>query len=107
MLSSLDTGSSFQDRHCYRIALHAFLVVVAGFVLGAAPESFASKNILVVVDPVKPVVLCEKLRAALQDLDLTDKMRTGQNSQPLDRYSRSQEVVGRDMDWDWEGGILI
>lgn len=56
---------------------------------------------------VKTRSISAKLRAALQDLDLTDKMRVGQESQPLDRYSRSQEVVSSDMDWDWEGGILI
>lgn len=48
-----------------------------------------------------------KLRAALQDLDLADKMRVGQRSQPLERYSGSQEVARIDMDWDWEGGIII
>lgn len=51
--------------------------------------------------------ISDRLRAALQDLDLTDKMRTGQKSQPLERYSGSQEVASRDMDWDWEGGIII
>lgn len=48
-----------------------------------------------------------KLRAALQDLDLADKIRFGQRSQPLDRHGGSQEVVSSDMDWDWEGGIII
>ena len=56
---------------------------------------------------VKTRSMSAKLRAALQDLDLTEKMRVGQRSRPLNRYSRSQEVVSGDMDWDWEGGIII
>jgi hypothetical protein len=56
---------------------------------------------------VKTRSISAKLRAALQDLDLADKMRVGQKSQLLDRYSRAQEAVSSDMDWDWEGGVLI
>lgn len=48
-----------------------------------------------------------KLRAALQNLDLTNKMRDSRLSQFSDRCNRSCEVIGGDMDWDWEGGILI
>lgn len=56
---------------------------------------------------VKTRSISEKLRAALQDLNLTNKMRVGQVSQPLDHYSRSCEFASSDMDWDWEGGILM
>jgi len=56
---------------------------------------------------VKTRSISEKLRAALQDLSLTDKMRVGQAQQPSDRCSKSCEVVGKDMDWDWVGGILV
>jgi hypothetical protein len=48
-----------------------------------------------------------KLRAALQDLDLTDKTRVSRPSRSRNRGHRSHEGIGRDMDWDWEGGILL
>ena len=56
---------------------------------------------------VKTRSISEKLRAALQGLNLTEKMRADHASRSPDRYSRSYEVVASDMDWDWEGGILI
>jgi hypothetical protein len=56
---------------------------------------------------VKTRGMSGKLRAALQDLDLTDKMRDSRQSQFQDRSNRSYETIGRDMDWDWEGGILM
>jgi hypothetical protein len=48
-----------------------------------------------------------KLRAALQNLDLTKKMRDDQPLKFPDRCNMSREVVGREMDWDWEGGVFI
>jgi hypothetical protein len=56
---------------------------------------------------VKTRSISEKLRAVLQGLNLTEKMRTGHGSRFAGRYSGSCEVTGTDMDWDWEGGILI
>jgi hypothetical protein len=48
-----------------------------------------------------------KLKAALQDLDLTEKMRDSRPSRSQGCGNRSYEGIGRDMDWDWEGGILL
>lgn len=56
---------------------------------------------------VKTRSISGKLRAALQDLSLTDKMRIGHALQSSDRYNKSCGVVDSDMDWDWEGGLIM
>jgi hypothetical protein len=56
---------------------------------------------------VKTRSIDEKLRAALQNLDLTKKMRVDQTLKLSDRCNMSCEVIGREMDWDWEGGLLM
>jgi hypothetical protein len=56
---------------------------------------------------VKTWSIDEKLRAALQNLNLTKKMRVDQPLKLSDCCNMSCEVIGREMDWDWEGGLLM
>ena len=48
-----------------------------------------------------------KLRAALQDLDLTSKLRDASITQTADVFNECYELADHDMDWEWEGGIVI
>lgn len=48
-----------------------------------------------------------KLKAALQSLDLTSRMRDGPISCALDIFDGCIEIGETDMDWEWEGGVII
>ena len=48
-----------------------------------------------------------KLRATLQELDLTSKLRDVSMSQNVDIFTDCYETAGNDMDWEWEGGVII
>ena len=48
-----------------------------------------------------------KLRATLQELDLTSKLRDTFMSRNADVFTDCHETAGNDMDWEWEGGVVI
>ena len=48
-----------------------------------------------------------KLRAALQRLDLTVKLRNISVAPGRDVLDGCFETTGNDMDWEWEGGVVI
>ncbi|GAB7332233.1 hypothetical protein MBLNU13_g04085t1 [Cladosporium sp. NU13] len=48
-----------------------------------------------------------KLRAALHDLDLTSKMRDAFMSHIPYVPTECYEAADKEMDWDWEGGVII
>jgi hypothetical protein len=56
---------------------------------------------------VKARSIDEKLRVALKDLNLTDKVREGGIPQAPGICHRSFRVADGDMDWEWEGGVVI
>ena len=56
---------------------------------------------------IKTRSLGERLRSTLRDLDLPNKMRDVQTTRSDDLSHRFDEVAGDNMDWDWEGGILV
>ena len=49
----------------------------------------------------------EKLRAALHNLDLTNRMRDSRMSRVPVANREDVKVVESGMDWEWEGGITI
>ena len=48
-----------------------------------------------------------KLRAALQTLDLTSKLRDASMSRTANVFTKCLETTENDMDWEWEGGVVI
>lgn len=48
-----------------------------------------------------------KLRATLQDLDLTSKLREASMSRTADAFTECYETTEHDMDWEWEGGVVV
>lgn len=48
-----------------------------------------------------------KLKAALQSLDLSSGIRLESMPCALEFIDRCVEIGGSDMDWEWEGGIII
>jgi hypothetical protein len=56
---------------------------------------------------VKARGIGEKLRVELEALNLTDKVRDGGVPQSPGTYNRSYRVADDDIDWEWEGGVVI
>jgi len=48
-----------------------------------------------------------KLRAALQNLDLTARLRDISMASTPNVFVECFEALGNDMDWEWEGGVVI
>lgn len=48
-----------------------------------------------------------KLRAALGELDLANKLRDVSTSCTSNVLAECCETAGVDMDWEWEGGVVI
>lgn len=104
LLQAIDNGSRLEDLKILIATWYHFH--------GITPRQAATIAVLRQITiqghvEVRTRSISAKLRAALQYLDLADKMRVGERSQFLDRHSIYQEVVSSDMDWDWEGGIII
>lgn len=48
-----------------------------------------------------------KVRTALQSLDLTNKVRDRLKSRKVDGSEEDCQLGYVDMDWEWEGGVVI
>lgn len=48
-----------------------------------------------------------KVKIALQSLDLTNKVRDRPKSRKVDVFQEDCELGYPDMDWEWEGGVVI
>ena len=48
-----------------------------------------------------------KLRAALGELDLANKLRDVAMASTPDIFTELCETAGDDMDWEWEGGVVV
>lgn len=56
---------------------------------------------------IKTRSLGERLRSTLRDLDILNKMRDVRTTRSDDLSHVSNDVAEDDMDWDWEGGVLV
>lgn len=103
-LQAVDNGRGLIDLKILIATWHHFHEITArqAAILGIFKQMTIHGHL-----EVRTRSISAKLRDALRGLDLTDKMRVGQKSLSFDSLSRAQEAVGSDMDWDWEGGILI
>lgn len=48
-----------------------------------------------------------KLRATLEKLDLASRLRDNSISYAPNTFTEPDEMAGDDMDWEWEGGVVI
>lgn len=104
LLQAIDNGSRLKDLKILIATWYHFHGITSrqAATLGVLRQMTIHGHV-----EVRTRSISAELRAALQDLNLADEMRVEQRFQPLDRHSGSQEVVSSDMDWDWEGGIII
>jgi hypothetical protein len=56
---------------------------------------------------VKAISIGEKLRVAIEALNMTDKVRDGGVPQSPGTYNRSYRVADDDIDWKLERGVVI
>jgi hypothetical protein len=104
LIEAIDNGQRLKDLKILIVTWHHFrdLSTWQAKVLGIFEQMNTRGNV-----QVKTRSLDRKLKAALHDLDLANRMRDVRMSQVPNVNMGDPEVAGSSMDWEWEGGILI
>jgi hypothetical protein len=104
LVKAIDNGQRLKDLRVLIVTWHQFrdLSTRQAEVLGIFEQIQMRGHV-----QVRTRCIDGKLRATLHDLGLTNRMRDGRMSQVSKVNQEDCKATGRDMDWEWEGGILI
>jgi hypothetical protein len=104
LIKAMDNGQRLKDLKVLIVTWHRIrnISTQQAKVLGIFEQMNMRGNV-----QVKTRSLDGKLKATLHGLDLTNRMRDGQMSQVPNVSTEDSKVAASDMDWEWEGGILI
>jgi hypothetical protein len=104
LVKAIDNGQRLKDLRVLIVTWHQFrdLSTRQAEVLGIFEQMQMRGHV-----QVRTRSIDGKLRATLHDLGLTNRMRDRRMSQVPKVNQEDCKATGSDMDWEWEGGILI
>jgi cation diffusion facilitator CzcD-associated flavoprotein CzcO len=104
LIRAFDNGRRLRDLRVLIVTWHQFrdLSTRQAEMLGIFEQVHMRGHV-----QVKTRSIDGKLKAALHDLDLTNRMRDSRMSQVPIVNREDCKVVESGMDWEWEGGITI